>query len=220
MLVAADSVQWTFTGGTPNTGSSHHVSVQYNSPGLYTVALRGTNLYGTDSSAIKTAYINVEAYPSTPTVTNVGGVLSSSTATNYQWYHDTSLIIGANAQSYHPSISGTYSVETRSNNGCSTRSSGFNYVSNIAMVNSLSGINIFPNPSDGAFDVHVQGHQGAEINLRLIDARGATVCQEKWRCNALDEVHHISCKSLAAGIYQADLISGELHYSEKILIQP
>jgi PKD repeat protein len=220
MQVAADSIRWTFSGGTPNTSTSHHVSVQYNSPGLYPVALRGTNAYGTDSSAIRTAYINVEPYPSTPVVTNSAGVLSSSVALNYQWYHDTLLISGANAQTYHPSSSGTYSVEVRSANGCSSRSTGFNYISNISGVNSLSGVGVFPNPSNGVFDVRIQGRPAAEINLQLIDMLGAVVCQERWRCNTGDETHHITCKSLAAGAYQVDIISGDLHYSEKMIIQP
>jgi len=50
--------QWTFMGGSPSSSTSENPVVTYNTPGLYTVKLKVTNSFGSDSLA-KTLYIRV-----------------------------------------------------------------------------------------------------------------------------------------------------------------
>ncbi len=50
--------QWTFNGGTPPTSTSQNPTVTYTTPGLYTVKLRVSNSFGSDSLT-KTSYIRV-----------------------------------------------------------------------------------------------------------------------------------------------------------------
>lgn len=52
------SWQWTFAGGSPSTSTQQNPVVTYPAPGLYTVKLRVTNSFGSDSLT-KTSYIRV-----------------------------------------------------------------------------------------------------------------------------------------------------------------
>ncbi len=51
--------QWTFEGGNPSSSAEENPSVTYANPGLYTVKLKVTNSYGTDSVSYVN-YVNVE----------------------------------------------------------------------------------------------------------------------------------------------------------------
>jgi PKD repeat protein len=52
------SWQWTFTGGSPSSSTDQNPTVTYSTPGLYTVKLRVSNSFGSDSLT-KTSYIRV-----------------------------------------------------------------------------------------------------------------------------------------------------------------
>ncbi len=50
--------QWSFPGGTPSSSTSQNPTVQYNTPGTYSVTLVATNAYGSDTE-LKTDYITI-----------------------------------------------------------------------------------------------------------------------------------------------------------------
>ena len=50
--------EWTFTGGTPSSSTLQNPVITYNTPGVYSVSLKVTNLFGEDI-LIKTDYITV-----------------------------------------------------------------------------------------------------------------------------------------------------------------
>ncbi len=56
---------WTFDGGSPSNSNSQNPAVTYNTPGLYTVKLRVSNSFGSDS-LIKTSYIRVRGAALSP----------------------------------------------------------------------------------------------------------------------------------------------------------
>lgn len=79
------SWSWTFTGGTPSTSTAQNPTVVYNTPGVYTVSLTVTNLYGSDTKTIIN-YITVEETPIT---------YCSSNGTNYSYEWISNVLIGA-----------------------------------------------------------------------------------------------------------------------------
>ena len=58
-LAAATSWSWTFPGGTPASSTAQFPTVQYATPGTYSVSLTVTNANGS-SSVTKNAYVNVQ----------------------------------------------------------------------------------------------------------------------------------------------------------------
>ena len=88
---------WTFTGGTPNSGTTQNPLIVYNTPGTYAVTLIATNSAGSDTET-KNAYITVLANTNPPvadfvanvTTVVVGGAvnftdLSTNTPTSWAW---------------------------------------------------------------------------------------------------------------------------------------
>ncbi len=78
-----------------------------------------------------TATITVYPQPANPVITatptneacvNDSILLSASNATNYQWFNDTSLILGAIQQNMYVLSSGKYFVRITDNNGCEAQS--------------------------------------------------------------------------------------------------
>src|SRR6185436_11623040 len=92
--------------------------------------------------------VTVNAIPPTPTITQVGNALQSSTATGNQWYLGGLLIAGATGQNYTPVSSGNYTVQVTVNNCTSASSATFNFIitglPNIAVFG--NAVIVFPNP--------------------------------------------------------------------------
>lgn len=60
----ADSVRWTFPGGTPNTSTATTPNITYNTPGIYNVQLRAFNSSGTsDTTAVGLVVVNACSGP-------------------------------------------------------------------------------------------------------------------------------------------------------------
>ena len=118
-----------------------HGSYQYTDSTFYDTLI--TNL-GWDS--IITTNLTFVSPAATPTITESLGVLTSSYATNYQWYLDGNIISGATNQEYTPTETGNYQVAVGNGNGCFSMSDlfYFEYIS-VDIIGNY-GINIYPNP--------------------------------------------------------------------------
>ncbi len=83
--------QWTFTGGSPPSSTSQNPTVTYSNPGLYTVKLRISNSFGSDSLT-KTSYIRVRGASmalfnivNPPTLTRITVSASDTSRTLFNW---------------------------------------------------------------------------------------------------------------------------------------
>ncbi|MFY7963693.1 MAG: hypothetical protein ACOVO1_02245, partial [Chitinophagaceae bacterium] len=94
------------------------------SVGTATITYTVTNGSGCSASANKVVSIvtsptaTIVASGSTTTCAGGGFFLTSSAGSSYQWYLNGVAIGGANAQTYNPSVSGTYNVEVTYLSGC------------------------------------------------------------------------------------------------------
>ncbi len=85
------SWQWTFSGGTPPASTQQNPVITYNTPGLYTVKLRISNSFGSDSLT-RTSYIRVRGAAlstfnivSPPAFTRVGVAAGDTSKVNFTW---------------------------------------------------------------------------------------------------------------------------------------
>jgi PKD repeat protein len=85
------SWQWTFNGGTPAASTQQNPVITYNTPGLYTVKLRISNSFGSDSLT-RTAYIRVRGATmsafnivSPPTFSRVAVAAGDTSKVNFTW---------------------------------------------------------------------------------------------------------------------------------------
>ena len=126
--------------------------------------------------------ITIYPIPATPTITHVGTVLTSSSATGNQWYLNGVIIIGATSQSYTSTINGIYTVIVDNNNGCPSNVSA-NYVENSVglydVANEGTHFVIFPNPSNGLFTVVFTSSEIMKYKIELINELGQIVFLEE-----------------------------------------
>ena len=125
-----------------------------------------------------------------PTITEDTGVLISSSASNYQWYLNDSLITGATAQDYQPSVSGVYQVAIEDTNGCLSFSEKYNFA--VVGINELEkDFIIYPNPIKDKLYID----SDKDFEVEIINLKG----QKIWTGNS---------KAIRRGIEMSDLDSG------------
>lgn len=120
--------------------------------------------------------------PAIPTITSNGGVLTSSAATQYQWYLNGKQISGATSASYTPTEKGVYMVRITDTNACVYQYSKGSKITVISGINELSesnGYSIFPNPSNGIVYIKDVNNSGRNFEVFVLSAIGKVVLHNK-----------------------------------------
>ncbi|MCK5838197.1 MAG: T9SS type A sorting domain-containing protein, partial [Bacteroidales bacterium] len=80
-------------------------------------------------------------------------------------------------------------------------------------------VNLFPNPNTGTFTIELKADQNDLLNLKIVDARGTVVFEEK---NVhLNGIHtkNLNLSDLQEGIYYLLIDSDKVHVVKKVVIQ-
>lgn len=213
-------------GYSSNMGNSHQLPngnmlvCVATSGKIYEVNAAGTQLWtktisgGSLPQAFKydSCYI-FNTPPAIPTVLSTSTVLTSSTATTYQWYFNGVLIVGANSQTYTPTASGIYVVRITDANGCVYRYSAgtkFTYINvGISDMNLNASIEVFPNPTTGIVTINDQDLLGNHFTISVIDMFGRLLMN-------YSNVKQIDLSSLSAGMYALQISSTKGQAVKKI----
>jgi PKD repeat protein len=155
-----------------NTGS---ISVAPASTTSYTVS--GTSSAGCSNTAVST--VTVVSAPATPSITQSGLTLTSSSSTGNQWYLDGNPISGATGQTYTASANGTYTVIV-SAGSCSSDPSAPIVLTSVGVSDQgdAFALMVFPNPSDGIFNLQFVGIAD-EYDIQVMNALGQIVYSSK-----------------------------------------
>jgi hypothetical protein len=116
---ASFGVQWFFNDSVLLIGETQDTLNPANS-GNYSVTL--TSLDGCSSSSVATT-IQINSLPPVPVIFQNGGLLSTSTNGNLQWFFNGNSIFGATGNTYAYGDSGIYSVRVTDANGCTNQAS-------------------------------------------------------------------------------------------------
>ena len=132
---------WTVSAGGTITGGAgtNSINVNWTTTGNKTITVNYTAANGCIAAAPTTYSVIVYANPTatisgttsfcegTSTVLSAAGSTpGSGTITGYQWYLDSSPIIGATSQTYTATTAGNYTVTVTNSNNCSTTSAAVN----------------------------------------------------------------------------------------------
>lgn len=147
----------------------------------YTVI--GTDING--CSNIDSVTLSLYPLPSVPVITANFSVLTSTSATTYQWYYNGNPIPGATNQSHTATQNGTYYVVITDMNGCSAFSSTITMV-DVGIHETVldGGMSMFPNPNSGTFIL------GTDLNnqsatLEIISLTGQVVYSEQLQASGI-----------------------------------
>ncbi|HOY49123.1 MAG TPA: aryl-sulfate sulfotransferase [Flavobacteriales bacterium] len=186
---------------------------------IYEVNAAGTQLWSyTASGTMAQAFRYDNCYlttprPTVPTISLSGNVLTSSSATSYQWYLNGSLIPGATSQSYTPTQNGVYLVKVGEPNACQFNYSvGFRYSTILTTSNpSKSELSIYPNPANDI--IQIAGiPSGASVLVSLFNMTGQLV-------DLKSNVTNLDVSFLPDGVYVIRAtVNGTPTYSQKLLL--
>lgn len=170
------------------------------------------------TSAIGTTPVVINPAPATPTITQTGAVFTSSSATGNQWYFNGVIIPGATGQSYTVTQNGSYTVVVTVS-GCSATSAP-KVISNVGIeqLSNLYNFTVFPNPSDGNFNVSFNVPSKGNYKLELINALGQLIYQEALTDFVGQYSKQLNIQEYGKGIYTISLMNSKNETVKKVVV--
>lgn len=179
------------------TETTSSITVMPSSTATYSVQVATGSCVDTAQSTV-----TVNSLPAAPTITPNGTSLASSAGVTYQWYFNSAMIPGATNQLYNATQNGMYMVCLSGSNGCSSCSAGYN----MAVVGTTEDLpfvpsTIFPNPSNGQFNVHFDISAGDNYLVEVVNAFGQIVYSEKPDASNGPYTKQFDLSKYGAGMY-------------------
>jgi hypothetical protein len=163
--------------------------------------------------------ITVNPIPPVPVIMNTGYILSSSAPMGNQWYIEGNLIAGATNQTHDATLSGTgyyWSIVTL--NGCSSGESNHVMVlSNGIGSLSTAGIDIYPVPNNGMFNVSFTGSSKDKYTIKVVNSLGINVFEESGVETTDQKV--IDLRPVASGVYTVIFENSANKIVKKIIVK-
>ena len=151
-----------------------------------------------------------------PAITQNGVILTSSTASTYQWYLNSGAISGAVSQSYTVTQNGNYTVVV-DGNACPSNIINYNSTG-IEKINENCYFSIYPNPNDGKFDIAFNIITKADYTLKLINSLGALVYQETLTDFSGRYSKQMDLTKFGKGVYLISISSPGMEKVKKVVI--
>jgi hypothetical protein len=179
-----------------------------------------SNLPGVLNNPATTSGITMTVFPipATPTISQVGPVLSSSSATGNQWYLDGNLLSGETNQDITITVNGVYTVVVTENGCASASSAGTTTTVGINEDQNPYSLVIFPNPNDGNFNVSFLADKSDNYTLELMDAIGQIVISQKVTNLGGTYQMPVHLDKMASGMYTIVLTNGKKEVYKKVIV--
>jgi subtilisin family serine protease/PKD repeat protein len=212
------SWNWTFPGGNPATSIQQNPVVQYATPGQYSATLQVTNANGTDNTTVS-SLITVTANPATPVISRTGNTLSVtlSAGQTVEWQLNGAYF--GNTALVNMTTTGTYTATITNAQGCTSSASG-NFelsTSSVAELRNGQELVLFPNPTNGQFEVLVRGGEYLQ-SITVYDAIGRKVYSVNLS-NSRIERHQMDLTHSTAGVYFVEIMVGESKITKKVTLR-
>lgn len=183
-----------------------------------------TKTTGTPTQVIVNALPPATITPQGPTTFCAGGsvLLSGNTGTgySYKWKKGVNYINGATVQDYTATLAGNYRVEVTDGNGCSKTSAVVSVsvpCREAGMLVAAKGndISIFPNPSNGTFQIQ----SDERINQLIVTNLSGQVILQHTNVDNGDAAIEIDMNNQAKGVYLLQLTTDKEVYNRKIILE-
>lgn len=220
-ICAGDIANLTASGGTTYVWSAGATSTGTNTANATPSATTSYTVTGTTSgctgSGVSTVTVNPT--PATPTISQSGLTLTSSSATGNQWYLNGVAIPGATSQNYTVTANGNYTVVVTIG-GCSSASSAVLPVINVGIEEAANpfGLSIYPNPNDGNFNVSFNALAKSNYTLELHNALGQIVYKEALNDFSGSYTKKLSVVEYGKGVYTITLTNSKNETVKKIIV--
>lgn len=178
--------------------------------GQYTFYVQDANgcIVGANAVVGQPDAISITAIASQGDVTGEGSinvnVLGGTPGYEYEWFGPG--VDGVTDQDLDGLSTGTYTIQVTDDNGC-TMSQNVSLVTSIDEL--MGGINasVFPNPSNGVFNVQWTGSTGGDVQYSVVDATGRTIESGTWSGTTSEFNTFIDLSSVENGVYRLSIIA-------------
>ncbi|MFH1049407.1 MAG: SBBP repeat-containing protein [bacterium] len=194
---------WHISGGiiTANSGDTS-ITVKWGKQSMGFVQVLVGIPNGCSDSLMKSVTIN--RAPEKPVITQSGKMLISSADEGNQWYLSSILIEGAESKYYSPEVSGIYTVQVSSDNGCySEMSSPYSFNIDDVDVDDFieNEIVLFPNPTSDIINIKFNLLYYDDIDIKVYNLIGRCVYTGRWRREKGKEIMDIDLAGFTDSVY-------------------
>jgi len=224
--VNADSVQWSFPGGTPSASSEQNPVVVYAEPGIYNATIVSYNSAGS-AAQIQMNIVSVMAGPeaafdATQDEATVSFVNSSQNAATYEWHFGDGETSTASNPVHTYTATGDYPVQLIATSECG--SDTITKVVNILIVSAGETtrnvfFNLYPNPNNGRFTLDLEATPAPLAELKIFDALGQIVYTETVGFQSGQLQKTMLLERLSAGVYWLSIKTQDFNITRKVIVQ-
>ncbi|MCX6283217.1 MAG: Ig-like domain-containing protein, partial [Bacteroidetes bacterium] len=162
--------------------------------------------------------IVVSAAPPTPAIIANGYLLTSTTPSGNQWFHDGIAVIGATSQTYTVHATGWYWTVVNTG-GCSSDSSNNIYILWVGTTEYEAGnIDISPVPNDGHFSISITSPSEISYTLDIYNNLGLLIFGSKTIRVNRTAVIPVDLSNMPGGLYTVVLKNNATRLMRKLLI--
>ena len=104
-------------------------------------------------------------------------------------------------------VSGLYTLEVTDGNGCTAVEQFSVIFDNILELVNLLEVSVYPNPSNGVFQINWDGAQGGDVLYNIVDALGRQIESGVWNETASSFNTVIDLSSYDNGVYRLNVVS-------------
>ena len=229
-ICAGKSITLSGIGALTYTWSGGNVVQEPNSfipasTATYTVI--GTDANNCSNSSTKTIIVNnlpIIGATVSPSATVCAGksiILSGTGALTYTWSGGN---VVQEPNSFIPTYTATYTVIGTDVNNCSnttTQKVTVNSCFNVGIIEYLKieELNIFPNPSNGIFDIIIRNATFDQIQISIVDLTGKEIFNIKEKNYSGEYKKQINLGDISEGVYFVKIYSDTIVKTKKLIIQ-
>lgn len=206
---SATAWAWTFDGGNPANSSDQNPAVIYETPGTYGVTLVITNPLGNDTIVLDDIIV-VNGGPNAGFDSEIMGqevafTNQSQEAEAYAWNFGDGSSSTEESPTHTYTANGTYLVTLVVTNECGNDTTTQEVVIAVSgQINPdfLEVFEVFPNPNNGTFVLHLEGlPTGRGIQIDIVDVLGRQIYAEKLDFSVQSLKHTIQLPNTASGAH-------------------
>jgi PKD repeat protein len=220
-----NSCQWFFSGAVPSASIDFSPqNICYNTPGSYDVTLIATNTNGSDTLTLAN-YITVYPQPSPQGISQSGDTLFANPgAVSYQWFYNSTIIIGATNYFYVATASGNYNVIATDNNGCEVEAAIFDVIAGMLSPDSFRDADhglliVFPNPVRETLHVMSYPLTGTAVEISIYNMLEELVVPPLQTANCKLPTYSIDVSTLPPGLYYLEIHTARKTFRTRFIKQ-